>query len=83
MFEKAKGMQLAENNYCYREGAPLTEYFYNCGKTLGKIHQLSKEYQPVHRRHYFTQKFNVDYINRLLPEEISFVKPRIAMHWKL
>lgn len=78
MFEKAKGMQLAENNYCYREGAPLTEYFYNCGKTLGKIHQLSKEYQPVHRRHHFVQKFNVDYINRLLPEEISFVKPRIA-----
>lgn len=41
VFEKAKGKLLAENNYRYREGAPITEYFYNCGKVLGKMHQLS------------------------------------------
>ena len=53
LFEKARGMQIAENNYRYRDGAPLSEYFFNCGKTLGKIHQLSKDYQPVHKRYHF------------------------------
>ncbi len=79
LFEKAKGMQLAENNYRYREGAPLTEYFFNCGKTLGKIHQLSKEYQPVHKRIHFSDKFNMTYINELLPNELAVVKEKIAV----
>lgn len=79
LFEKAKGMQLAENNYRYREGAPLTEYFFNCGKTLGKIHQLSKEYQPVHKRIHFSDKFNMTYITELLPNELAVVKEKIAV----
>lgn len=78
LFEKARGMQLAENNYCYREGAPLSEYFFNCGKTLGKIHQLSKEYQPLHKRIHFSDKYNVKYINELLPERLSQVKCKIS-----
>lgn len=78
VFEKAPGMQLAENGYRYREGAPLTEYFYNCGKTLGKIHQLSKEYQPVHCRYHFEDKFNMEYIDALLPDSLSDVKNRIS-----
>ena len=40
-FEYAKGMLLCDNGYRYREGVPLEEYFYNTGKTLGKIHELS------------------------------------------
>ncbi len=79
LFEKAKGMQLAENNYRYRDGAPLTEYFFNCGKTLGKIHQLSKEYQPVHKRIHFFDKYNMTYIDELLPNELSVVKEKIAV----
>lgn len=79
LFEKAKGMQLAENNYRYREGAPLTEYFFNCGKTLGKIHQLSKEYQPVHKRIHFFDKYNMTYIDELLPNQLSVVKEKIAV----
>lgn len=78
VFEKANGMQLAENGYRYREGAPLTEYFYNCGKTLGKIHQLSKGYQPAHSRYHFKDKYNREYIERLLPESLSEVKKKIA-----
>lgn len=38
LFEKARGMQFSENQYRYRDGVPITEYFYNSGKTLGKIH---------------------------------------------
>ena len=78
LFEKARGMQLAENNYCYREGAPLSEYFFNCGKTLGKIHQLSKEYLPLHKRIHFSDKYNMKYINELFPESLSQVKCKIS-----
>ena len=44
LFEYAKGMLLCNNDYRYREGAPLEEYFFNTGKTLGKIHALAKCY---------------------------------------
>ena len=37
----AKGILLYKNGYRYREGAPLSEYFYNTGKTIGAIHRLS------------------------------------------
>lgn len=78
VFEKAPGMQLAENGYRYREGVPLSEYFYNCGKTLGKIHQLSKIYEPSHHRYHFEDKFNMEYINTLIPDSLSDVKRKIA-----
>lgn len=78
LFEKAKGKLLADNNYQYRDGAPITEYFYNCGKTLGKIHQLSKEYQPVSRRYHFFDKFTMRYIDELLPDSLSALKKRIS-----
>ena len=50
LFAYAKGMLLADNGYRYREGAPLSEYFFNAGKALGAINRLSKAYPPVHRR---------------------------------
>jgi len=83
VFEKAKGKMLVENNYRYREGAPLSEYFYNCGKVLGKMHQLSKEYvladgsRPVHRRCNFSDKFNAEYIDKLIPDSLSLLKEKL------
>ena len=50
LFAYAKGMLIADNGYRYREGAPLSEYFYNTGKALGAIHRLSKTYKPVRVR---------------------------------
>lgn len=78
LFEKARGMQLAENNYRYRDGAPLSEYFFNCGKTLGKIHQLSKAYQPIHKRYHFPDKFNDKYIDKLIPKKYEVLKKGIS-----
>ncbi len=75
-FEKAKGKQLAENNYRYRDGVPLTEYFYNCGKTLGKMHQLSKSYLPVHKKADFFDKYNERTFNELLPASLSRLKQK-------
>ena len=70
LFEYAKGMLLCDNGYHYREGAPLEEYFYNTGKVLGKIHELSKRFKPAsdcHRPDYF-DKYNMEYINNLMPD---------------
>lgn len=77
LFEKAKGKLLVENNYRYREGVPITEYYYNCGKVLGKLHQLSKEYTPVHRRHSFFDKYNAEYIDKLIPDSLSLLKEKL------
>ncbi|SDX55092.1 phosphotransferase enzyme family protein [Paenibacillus sp. CF384] len=78
VFDKAKGKLLAENYYQYREGVPITEYYYNCGKVLGNMHQLSKGYTPVHRRHHFFDKYNTDYIDKLIPGSLSLLKKKLA-----
>lgn len=78
LFAYAKGMLIAENGYRYRDGAPLAEYFYNTGKALGRIHQLSKRYSPAHRRPDYFDKYNRNAINRLIPEEYSELKKAIA-----
>ena len=44
---------------------------------MGKLHQLSKEYTPVHRRYSFLDKFNVGYINKLIPDSLSTMKEKI------
>lgn len=78
VFEKAKGKLLVENNYRYRDGIPLNEYFYNCGKVLGKMHHLSKRYVPVHHRYSFFDKYNADYIDRLIPDSLPLLKEKLA-----
>lgn len=76
-FERAKGKLLVENSYRYREGVPLTEYFYNCGKTLGRMHQLSKVYTPEHKRYSFFDKYNAEYIDKLIPPSLSLLKKKL------
>ncbi|WP_242655202.1 phosphotransferase enzyme family protein [Clostridium cellulovorans] len=77
LFEKARGKMLVENNYQYREGVPITEYYYNCGKVLGKMHQLSKCYNPVHRRYSFFDKYNAEYIDKLIPNSLYLLKEKL------
>jgi Ser/Thr protein kinase RdoA (MazF antagonist) len=77
VFKKARGKMLAENNYRYREGVPITEYYYNCGKVLGKMHQLSKGYTPAHCRYSFFDKYNTEYIDKLIPESLSLLKEKL------
>ena len=80
LFEKANGKQFHENGYRYREGVSVNEYYYNCGKTLGKIHQLSKSYIPIHSRHNFTDsafRFNAGYVHRLIPKSLPLLKEKM------
>ena len=78
LFDKAKDKMFWENGYKYREGVSITEYYYNCGKVLGKIHQLSKEYKPKHKRYDFFDKFNTGYINKLIPDSYSLLKMKMT-----
>ena len=78
LFACAKGMLLADNGYRYREGAPLSEYFYNTGKALGAIHRLSKAYAPVYRRPDYFDKYNMEYLGRLIPDEYEELKTAVA-----
>ena len=78
LFVYAKGMLLADNDYRYRDGAPLSEYFYNTGKALGAIHRLSKAYTPVHPRQDYFDKYNMEYLNSLIPDEFGELKTAIA-----
>ena len=78
LFEYAPGMLISDNGYRYRDGAPLEEYFCNTGKTLGKIHALSKLYQPVHRRPRYFDKYNMAYIDKLIPESYAELKQAIS-----
>ena len=78
LFAYAKGMLIADNGYRYREGVPLSEYFFNTGKTLGAIHRRSKAYAPVHPRADYFDKYNMTYMDRLIPEEYCELKTVIA-----
>ncbi|MEY8746009.1 phosphotransferase enzyme family protein [Paenibacillus tundrae] len=78
LFVKAEGKLLVDNHYQYREGVPITEYYYNCGKVLGKMHQLSKSYTPVHRRYPFLERYNTEKIASLIPEAFPLLKEKMA-----
>ena len=78
LFAYAKGMLISENGYRYREGAPLSEYFHNTGKALGAIHRLSRVYKPVHPRPDYFDKYNMTYLDRLIPGEYAELKTAIS-----
>lgn len=46
-FVKGRGMRVPDNDYRYREGVPIREYFQNWGQVLGQMHRLAKSYRPL------------------------------------
>ncbi len=78
LFAYAKGMLISDNGYRYRKGAPLSEYFFSTGKALGAIHRLSKTYAPVHPRPDYFDKYNMTYLDRLIPDEYGELKKAVA-----
>jgi len=77
MFEYAPGGLISDYGYIYRNGAPLSEYFYNTGKTLGAIHRLSKQYPHTAGRPEYADKYSREYINQLIPDIYSGLKQAI------
>ncbi|MCL1788414.1 MAG: phosphotransferase, partial [Defluviitaleaceae bacterium] len=56
---------------------PIEEYFFACGQTLGRLHQLSKNYNPVHRRCHFLEEFTTEDVNALVPDSLSLCKEKL------
>lgn len=71
MFERAKGDQLADHGYQYKDDAPIEELWYNTGKTLGAIHALSRLYHPTVKRFDFFDKYNESYFDALIPDDLT------------
>ena len=46
-FLKGRGMRVPDNGYRCRSDAPIEEYFQNWGRVLGRMHALTKDYQPI------------------------------------
>lgn len=46
-FVQGRGMRVPDNEYRYREGVPIQEYFQNWGQVLGQMHRLAKTYKPL------------------------------------
>ncbi|MDD5935705.1 MAG: phosphotransferase [Clostridiales bacterium] len=78
LFAYASGMLISDNGYQYREGTPLSEYFYNTGKVLGQIHRLSKGYTSTYMRQDYFDIYNMEYIGGLIPKEYAELKQAIA-----
>ena len=78
LFTYAKGMLISDNGYRYREGVSLDEYFYNTGKTLGEIHKLSKKFSPSYRRPEYFERYDMKYIDQLIPDTYVTLKEAIA-----
>ena len=55
----------------------LSLFAYAKGMLLGVIHRLSREFKPVHRRPEFFDKYNRDYIERLIPDSYAELKDAI------
>jgi Ser/Thr protein kinase RdoA (MazF antagonist) len=79
-FEKAPGLRLPDNGYRYREGVSLDEYFQNWGRTLGKMHALTKRYRPSWpdlRRPTLLATHPASEIDRLIPENLVVVREKL------
>lgn len=80
-FEKGRGMRVPDNQYRYREDAPIEEYFQNWGAVLGKTHRLSREYHPpsssVRRPGWFELHANKLDLDHMIPDTLPFVKEKL------
>lgn len=45
-FERAPGHRLPDMGYRYRDGASIDEYYVNCGRLLGQMHRLARNFSP-------------------------------------
>lgn len=77
VFTYAKGMQISENGYQYLEGIPIQKYFYDTGKALGAIHDISKSFKPINKRKDYFERYNTESLNNLFPKEMEKVKHKI------
>jgi hypothetical protein len=79
-FVKGRGMRVPDNEYRYREGVPIDEYFQNWGQALGQMHALSKKYAPMSATIKRPEWFELDsfmQIDERVPESLPVVREKL------
>lgn len=80
-FTKGAGMRVPDNDYRYREDAPIDEYFHNWGRILGQMHALARVYRPpagqVQRPDWFDLHRSRLTIDTMVPDRLPAVRSRI------
>ena len=80
-FEKGRGMRVPDNDYRYREDAPIDEYFHNWGKVLGQMHKSSKSFlrenNQIRRPDWFKLHAQQLDIDTIIPAELQLVRDRV------
>jgi Ser/Thr protein kinase RdoA (MazF antagonist) len=80
-FVKGKGMRVPDNDYRYREGVPIDEYFRNWGHVLGQMHALTQHYFPLDpptRRPEWLEQRSLQSIYDIVPENLPLVRTRLV-----
>lgn len=79
-FIKGRGMRVPDNNYRYRDGISIDEYFQNWGRVLGQMHALAQHYVPLdppkRRPEWLTQR-TPQSILEIVPECLPLVRTRL------
>ena len=79
-FVKGKGLRVPDNEYRYRAGIPIEEYFQSWGRLLGQMHALAKDYMPisesVKRPEWFQLHRFKDIIDDRVLERLPLVRDR-------
>lgn len=80
-FVKGKGVRVPDNDYRYREDAPIEEYFQNWGRMLGRMHAVARNYRPISEQVKRPEWFEL-HRDRLaivfrLPGELSVLQTRV------
>lgn len=78
-FVKGKGMRVPDNGYRYREGVSIDEYCQNWGQTLGQMHALAKQYEPIHESVKRPEWFELDQFKDMdeqVPERFPVVRDK-------
>lgn len=82
-FKKGPGMRVPDNDYRYREDAPIEEYFQNWGAVLGQMHALTKTYQPLNqpvaRPDWFSLHAQRLDLEATIPPELSRTRDKIRL----
>ena len=79
LFTKVKGFSFTEDKSKNKKGIPLYEYIYCYGKTMGSLHKLTAQYNPINRltmRPDFIKVYETDLISRYLPDDLPLIKAK-------
>lgn len=79
-FVKGRGMRVPDNDYRYRDGVSIHEYYQNWGRVLGQMHALTQRYIPLDppfRRPEWLAQRTAQSILDIVPDNLPLVRSRL------